>query len=86
MLVENVLAQTDYLILNNKGKDMVGYYFIAAHTDTGARFYSEPIQIFRDAEAAFNSYCDLVQYFDGGTVELFAIDLDDFTILATARL
>lgn len=86
MFFEDILAQTDLLIPLNKGKDMAGYYFIAAHTDTGARFYSEPLRFYNEAEKTFDSYCDLVNYYEGGTVELFAIDPDDFSLLATARL
>lgn len=85
MIFEDVFAQTDRLI-NETSSDEIRYYFIAAHTINGARFYSESFENVMDAVQQYITYEDTVNYFGGGTVELFRIDPDDFDIIAISRV
>ena len=85
MILEDVFAQTNRFINKTSDKEEV-FYFIAAHTINGARFYSETFDDVITAANVYNKYEDLVQYFDGGTVELFKIDSKDFDIIAISRV
>lgn len=85
MILEDVFAQTDHFI-NETSSDEIRYYFIAAHTINGARFYSEPFENVMDAVQQYIVYEDTIDYFGGGTVELFRIDPDDFDIIAVSRV
>ena len=85
MILEDVFAQTDYFITQSKPAE-TRYYFIAAHTINGARFYSETFKNSIDAIKTYNLYEDTVSYFGGGTVELFRIDEEDFDIIAISRV
>ena len=81
---EDVMAQTNLAMLDvpfNK----TGFYFIAAHTDSGTRFYSDPITTFEQAESIYNSYIDVIKYFNGGNIQLYQIHNDDFDIIAYSR-
>lgn len=83
MIIEQVYAQTDRLINTSENSC---YYFIAAHTINGARFYSPTYKNVIDALTDFRSYEDTVRYFNGGMVELFKIDVEDFDIIAVSRV
>lgn len=80
-LTNDILAQTD-LALTETYKNIEGFYFVSAHTDTGTRFYSEPIATFESAEKMFNDYTDVIEYFKGGTVTLYKINSDDYDVIA----
>ena len=82
---KDIMAQTD-LGLTKIYTDINGFYFIAAHTDSGTRFYSDPISTFERAEEMFNSYVDLVSYFNGGYVNMYKINTDDYDIVAYVRI
>lgn len=62
------------------------YYFIAAHTINGARFFSESFNNISIAAQNYVLYEDLVDYFGGGIVELYYIDEEDFNIVAISRV
>lgn len=83
MLLEDVFAQTAKFVAEPIKNC---YYFIAAHTINGARFYSEPYSSAINAVDNYNDYIDLVKYFGGGTVELFKIDEQDFDVISVSRV
>lgn len=49
-------------------------FFVVGRCTTGSRHYSELIFSFSESLEKFNLYKDLVDYFGGGTVELWAVD------------
>ncbi len=85
MILEDVFAETDRFVEPASSKEN-SYYFVAAHTINGARFYSEPFDHALDATKSFITYEDVVAYFGGGTIELFRIDPDDFDVIAISRV
>lgn len=85
MLANDILAQTD-LALTSSHTNVEGFYFVAAHTDGGTRFYSDPIATFENAEEIFDNYVDLVTYFKGGYVNLYKINADDYEVIAYVRI
>lgn len=85
MIYNNICAQTD-LVMSDTYKNVAGFYFVVAHTDSGTRFYSDPIATFEAAEHIFNSYVDTVKYFNGGTVEMYKILSDDYNVIAYIRI
>lgn len=54
-------------------------YYIIGRTNTGSRHYSETLTL-GNALDLFPKYCGVVDYFGGGTVELFA-SLGETTII-----
>lgn len=82
---KDILAQTD-LALIEPITDISGFYFIAAHTDAGTRLYSEAISNFEMAEKIYNQYIDIIKYFNGGSVQLYKINIDDFDVVAYTRI
>lgn len=85
MLANDILAQTD-LALTSSHTHIEGFYFVAAHTDGGTRFYSDPISTFERAEEIFDSYVDLISYFNGGYINMYKINVDDYDIIAYVRI
>ena len=85
MIAESVKAQTD-LALPHQYKDIEGFYFVAAHTDSGTRFYSDPINTFEYAEKIYNNYISVIEYFDGGYVQMYKINEDNYEIIAYTRI
>ena len=85
MIAESIKAQTD-LALHYQYKNIEGFYFIAAHTDSGTRFYSDPINTFEYAEKIYNSYISVIEYFDGGYVQMYKINEDNYEIVAYTRI
>ena len=85
MILEDVFAETNRFVEPVSSEEN-SYYFVAAHTINGARFYSEPFDYTLDAAKSFITYKDVVAYFGGGTVELFRIDPDDFDVIAVSRV
>ncbi len=83
-VIDDIYAQTDRLY--SKEKNTTLYYFIAAHTLNGGRFYSEVFKTFAEAFTAYSSYIDMVKYFNGGYVELFRINNEDFDIVSISRI
>ena len=81
----DILAQTD-LTTDVAHNEINGFYFVTAHTTAGTRFYSNPISTFEYAEDVFNSYIDIINYFDGGHVEIYQIFNDDYQIVAHVNL
>ncbi len=80
-----ICAQTD-LALTKTYNNVSGFYFVAAHTNSGTRFYSECILTFEYAEKIFDRYVDVVKYFNGGTIEMYQIKEDDYSIIAYTRV
>ena len=85
MISELVQAQTD-LALTDTYDDIIRYYFVAAHTLSGSRFYSDPVKTFQEAEKIFSDYVSVIDYFKGGEVEIYQISRDDYTIVAYTRI
>lgn len=85
MFVKDILAQTD-LALTSSYTHVEGFYFVAAHTDGGTRFYSDPIATFEKAEEMFDSYVDLITYFNGGYITMYKIHVDDYDVIAYVRI
>ena len=83
MIFETVFAQTDRLVAEPKANT---FYFVAAHTIDGARFYSETFDDVISTIDVYFEYEDVVRYFGGGIVELFRIDENDFDIISTSRV
>lgn len=81
----SILAQTD-LLMEKTNQNIINFYFVAAHTNSGTRFYSDAFASFDQAENIFNSYIDVISYFDGGHVELYQINEDDYDILAHVKI
>ena len=82
---KNIMAQTDLALFNTYNHNS-GFYFVAAHTDSGTRFYSDPISTFENAENVFNQYLGVINYFEGGAVEMYQIHDDDYDIISYARV
>ena len=85
MISELVQAQTD-LALTDTYDDITQYYFVAAHTLSGSRFYSDPVKTFQEAEKIFGDYVNVIDYFKGGEVEIYQISRDDYAIIAYTRI
>lgn len=83
MILEAIFAQTDRLVAEPKSDT---FYFVAAHTIDGARFYSETFSDVISTVDIYHEYEDVVRYFGGGIVELFRIDEKDFDIISTSRV
>lgn len=79
--LDDLYAQTDVLF-DGKEPQFVPYYFIAAHTIHGGRFYSEVFKNSLEALEIYPQYADMVQYFGGGQVELFRITENDYDVIA----
>lgn len=84
-ILEDVLANSDR-ILNKEKTKICSWWFVAAHTINGGRFYSEPFKIFDEACKEFNRYEDVVQWFGGGHVELLRISDYDYDVIAYSRV
>ena len=82
---EDILAQTD-LIISSLNSNIVGFYFIAAHTDSGMRLYSDPLYNFNYAEREYEKYVGVVEYFEGGSVILYKIKDDDYDIISYTKI
>ena len=59
----------DYSVIEMDGTD----FFVIGRCTSGSRHYSEYLPLGKAFEM-FNVYADLVDYFGGGTVELWATD------------
>lgn len=81
--ITDVFAQTDRFI---NAPVETRYYFIAAHTIDGGRFYSPSFTDVMDAVDCYQDYVDMVKYFGGGIIELFRIDEIDFDIISVSRV
>lgn len=79
--LDSIHAQTD-LVFETKSDKFTPYYFIAAHTVRGSRFYSETFKSSLDALEVYPQYVDMIQYFGGGQVELFRITEDDYDVIS----
>ena len=82
---EDVMAQTNLAMLDvpfNK----TGFYFIAAHTDSGTRFYSDAIATFEIANDEYKKYLSVVEYFQGGSVTLYQINDEDYNIISYTKI
>jgi len=84
-MTKNITAQTD-LAMTNTYANVSGFYFIAAHTVAGTRFYSNPIATFEEAEHIFSQYVDVINYFEGGYVEMYQIHEDDYDIISCIHI
>ena len=82
---KDIIAQTD-LVLSENTMNVNGFYFVAAHTDSGTRFYSDPIATFDKAEQIYNQYIDVINYFNGGNIQLYKINDDDFEVISYSRI
>lgn len=82
---KNIAAQTD-LVMTETHNDIIGFYFVAAHTIAGTRFYSNPIATFEEAEHIFSQYVDVINYFEGGYVEMYQIHEDDYDIISCIHI
>lgn len=60
----------DYSIVEMDGTD----FFVIGRCTSGSRHYSEDLSSLDKAFEMFDIYADLVNYFGGGTVELWATD------------
>lgn len=83
MIFDMVFAQTDRLVAE---PSQTTFYFVAAHTIDGARFYSETFEDVISVIDVYHEYESVVSYFGGGIVELFRIDEKDFDIISTSRV
>ena len=83
---KDIMAQTDLALVCTDAPNVNGFYFVAAHTDSGTRFYSDPIATFEKAQAIYNSYIDVLVYFKGGNVQLYQIKEDDFDVIAYTKI
>ena len=82
---EDILAQTD-LMMPSSNFNIVGFYFIAAHTDSGMRLYSDPLYDLDYAEKEYEKYVGVVEYFEGGSVVLYKINDDDYDIISYTKI
>ena len=84
--IDTLYAQSDRLYMPQDNKTYP-YYFVAAHTVNGGRFYSETFQASIDAMPIYQDYADIiVKYFGGGQVEMFRIDENDFDIISMTQI
>lgn len=58
--------------------DTLSTFGIRGMCVSGARIYSPEFETEADARAAIEDYESFVDYFGGGTVEIYEIHLDDF--------
>lgn len=84
-ILEDVFAETDRF-LNDEKHRIRSWWFVTAHTINGGRFYSEPFEIFDDAQDYYDNIKSLVQYFGGGYVELLRISDYDYDVIAISRI
>ena len=91
--LNDVFAETEYLISNTKDRSINdnkqrirSWWFVTAHTINGGRFYSEPFDLFEDACDYFDNIKSLVNYFDGGYVEMLRVNNFDYDVVAICRI
>jgi len=84
-VLEDVFAETDRFVNTEKHR-IRSWWFVTAHTINGGRFYSEPFEVFTEAQAYFDDIKNLVQYFGGGHVELLRISDYDYDVVAISRI
>lgn len=82
---KDIIAQTD-LVLSENTMNVNGFYFVVAHTDSGTRFYSDPVATFDKAEQVYNQYIDVINYFNGGNIQLYKINDDDFEVISYSKV
>lgn len=82
----DILAESDdymrHPILAELVEDKPLYYFVAGHSVTGARFYSPQVDTYAEARKEYDKIHATVEYFGGGSIELYAITNLDFYVLA----
>lgn len=84
-VLEDVFAETDRFVNTEKHR-IRSWWFVTAHTINGGRFYSEPFEIFEDAQNYFDDMKNLIRYFGGGHVELLRISDYDYDVVAISRI
>ena len=84
-ILEDVFAETDRFVNSEKHR-IRSQWFVTAHTINGGRFYSQPFEIFDDAQEFYNDIKGLVHYFGGGHVEMLRINDYDYDVVAISRI
>lgn len=84
-VIEDVFAETDRFV-SEKDNRIRSWWFVTAHTINGGRFYSEPFELFDDAQSYYDNIKGLVEYFGGGHIELLRISDYDYDVVAISRI